>query len=293
MARYIKDGNGRPGGGNGVNKDAWGKGATEGSDEGDHLQGEHGVGDTIDGMAGDDNINGFSGDDVLIGGTGADDITTGQGWDTVALGEHTAAGVEGFADDEFTGDGDDDTVNIDVNDDPPVTENEAVVDPYDLIGGYEGAVEGTGDAEGTYTTHDVIDLGGMGGSLDTLVVEDGTLNAPGTVGDVVNEISGDELEGYLWVNSNGELVFDADGTGEGGGDDDILAKLMQPTDAGINNAAVDGVTVRFEADIEVVDAVDGISGNVTGTTTQTVDYVAIWDSADGWLVSVDGGDFIA
>ncbi len=60
-----------------------------------------------------------------------------------------------------------------------------------------------------------------------------------------------------------------------------------------NDPAVDGVTVRFKAEIEVADAVDDISGNVTGTTTQSADYVAIWDASDGWLVSIDGGDFIA
>lgn len=74
MARYDKSGDGRPGGGNG--KD-WGKGATQGSTEGDHLQGQHDVGDEIDGLEGDDNINGFSGNDILTGGDGADDITTG------------------------------------------------------------------------------------------------------------------------------------------------------------------------------------------------------------------------
>ena len=36
-----------------------------------------------------------------------------------------------------TGDGDDDTVNIGVNDDPPATVESEVVDPYDLIGADE------------------------------------------------------------------------------------------------------------------------------------------------------------
>lgn len=287
MGRYVKDGDGRPGGGNG--KD-WGKGAyATPTDEGDHLQGQHGEIDVIDGMGGDDNINGFSGDDNLTGGDGADDITTGQGADTVDLGVIDDNGTPELLDDDtYVGDGDNDTVNIGVDDDAPVIVDTLKVDLYDTILGYEVAEEGVDAEEGTFTTHDVVDLGGMGGSLDAFVDANATIGGTEAVGDVVDQVTSSELQGVLWVTETGELVFDADGDGDADpADDDILAMLTSPD----GTPSVEGVTVRFEAEIEVVQAVDGVTGLVTETRTDTVEHVAVWDDG-AWSISIDGGDWM-
>ena len=289
MGRYVKDGDGRPGGGNGKNKEEWGKGATDGSELGDHLQGLHDNPDTIDGLGGDDNINGFSGDDNLTGGDGADDITTGQGADIVDLGVIDDNGTPELLDDDtYVGDGDNDTVNIGVDDDVPVIVDTLKVDLYDTILGYEVAEEGVDAEEGTFTTHDAIDLGGMGGSLDAFVDANATTGGTEAVGDVVDQVTSTDLQGVLWVTAAGELVFDADGDDDADpADDDILAILTSPD----GTPAADDVTVRFQAEIEVVEAVDGTTGFVTSTTTEMVEHVAVWDDG-AWSISIDGGDWM-
>lgn len=185
----------------------------------------------------------------------------------------------------YGGDGDNDTVNIGVYDDPHVYDGETFVeDPYDTILGYEVAEDGVDP--GTFVTHDVVDLGGMGGSLDALV-EGGNIGGGQAVGEVIDQVTAAELENVLWVTTDGKLVFDADGDGDADpADDDVLAMLTSPD----TSAAVDGVTVRFEAEIEVVETVE--AGVVTSTTVDTVEYVAVWTGGD-WSISIDGGDLFA
>jgi hypothetical protein len=272
MVRYVKDGDGRPGGGNG--KD-WGKGAyAEPTEDGDHLQGQHGDHDRIDGKGGDDNINGFSGNDELTGGTGADDITTGQGMDVVELGIHDPTNST------TVGDGENDTVNISVDDDPHIYDGETLVDDsYDAILEFELAVE---DA-GTYTPKDVIALSGLDSSINHLV--DGSVGALGASadGEIVDRVTAEQLEEFLWVNDLGQLMFDADGNADTDpADDDFLALLLAPDDS----PADAGVTVQFSANVEVVTDI-----GLGTTAVQEAEYLAVW-TGDDWSISIDGGDWM-
>lgn len=296
--RFRDDDDGRPGGGNGKNNGGFGKGALDGSDLGDHLQGTE-EDDVIDGMDGRDNINGFAGNDVLIGGEDADNITTGPGADVVALGEHEFAGEDGeendFFNDCFFGDDADDTVSIGVDDDQPFFDEEAEedVDNFDLIGGYEGAVFQKGSG---WETNDIIELDGLGELLPAQGEEE--FEGEAEVGDVVDEVTAQELREFLWVTDDGELVLDADGNNDLGkinlpGDDDVLATILGVTEGEAdeengydNDPVVEGVTVCFEADRTVVTSVDE-EGNITGTANETVEYCFVWDEGvfvDKWVM---------
>ncbi|MEL7090744.1 MAG: tandem-95 repeat protein [Pseudomonadota bacterium] len=237
--------------------------------EGDQIDGDDGINDTIFGNGGDDTIDGGLGDDTIDGGADDDSITGGVGDDSVLGGDgsDTLAGGEG-ADTLEGGDGDDDIAVSDgdraeggtgddvftIDDSDPATDIDGVI----VDGGSDGTQPGDEAGPENGDDGDVLDLGNQTDDLEVLFDDNNPEEG------VVDGLDDDGAPDLTFLEIEKVIT--------GSGDDTI--------DANQGVGPIDVVTNDGD------DSIIGSDGDDTIDAGGDDDTVVTGDGSD----SVDGGD---
>ena len=213
----------------------------------------------LTGNANDNLLNGDKGADTLIGGSGNDTLDGGVGGDSMSGGQGNDVFIVG-------------------------TVNDVVIEA---------------DAEGTDTVQSSVDIAGLSDNVENLVLTGSALNGTGNVlgnsitgNDAGNVLSGggddDTLDGAGGVDTllggAGEdvLVWDAaDGSFDGGEDDDVLRVLGSAQDIVLSAENIEN--------IEIVD-LTGSGANTLRLTS--ADVLALSSTTDTLFVNGDDGDAV-